>query len=50
MFGRKIIALPGEISTTTCNPVEKSAEVIVLTVTSLKILGGLTRKEGLNVW
>jgi len=42
--------LPGEVSKVTCNYMEKSAEVIVLTGNELgHYPRGLTSKEGLNV-
>lgn len=49
-IGGKKMPLPGEVSKVTCNYMEKSAEVIVLTGNELgQYPGGLTSKEGLNV-
>ena len=46
---RRVFALPREVSYATCSTKEKSAEVIVVMVTSLTWWGGLTINEGLNV-
>jgi len=49
-IGGKKMPLPGEVSKVTCNYMEKSAEVIVLTGNELgQYSRGLTGKEGPNV-